>query len=209
MRNQYPSVKNVIADYAPTFQDTLLEEGADFDFLAQQEDIPTLGMLATAYGSDNAATFVITHIHHVNMFSGTKEKMTPYQMESLARTILSGYGWLNLAELCFFFALFRLGKFEALYGSVDPMKVTKSLNMYVAERNRAVERHNATRMAQNVGFDFNSNLANAKGYDAYREMLRKGAEGDKESLAALRLTKEECFELLTDKRNKPVIRPIK
>lgn len=209
LRNQYPSVKHIIAEYSPTFQDTLLEEGADYDFLAQQDDIPTLGMVVSAYGIDNAATFLLTHIHQVNLFSGTKEKMQPYQMESLARTIISEYGWLNIAEICFFFALFRLGKFEALYGSVDPMKVTKSLNMYVTERNRAVERHNATRIANNVGFDFDSNLANAKGYDEYREMLRKGAEGDEEAQAALRLTKEECFELLTDKRNKPIVRPIK
>lgn len=202
LRERYPSVKNLLLEFPTTIQDELLEAGADYDFLAQEEDVPTLGMMARAYGVGNANVFVLAHLQFVNMFVGAKEKMQPFQIENLARTIVSEYGFLNVAELCFFFGMFRLGKFGQLYGSVDPLKITSGLNQYVLERNRAIERNNLKRNAERWAFDFDESVRKSATHESYVELLEKGANGDKDALEELRLSQEECESLLTYKKNR-------
>lgn len=206
LRERYPSIKNLLVEYPTTIQDELLDVGADYDFLAREENIPTLGMMSRAYGIGNASVFVLAHLQFVNMYVGAKEKLQPFQIETLARTIVSEYGFLNVAELCFFFGMFRLGKFGQLYGSVDPLKITSGLNQYVLERNRAIERHNLKRNSEQSAFDFDERVRNSASHESYVELLKKGANGDESALAELRISQEECESLLEYKKNKPSAR---
>lgn len=201
LKEKYPSVKNVIGEYSTEIYNELMDAGADYDFLAMQEDIPTLGMLSRAYGVENASVFLLVHIAHADSYVGAREKLSPQQMETLARAVLSEYSFLNVAEICFFFAQFILGKYGHLYGTVDPMRFTIGLNQYVLERNRAIERHELKRSTQQKVFDYDEMVKNSSTHDEYLDLLEKGSKGEKEALDALRLSQEECESLYKYKKN--------
>lgn len=84
--------------------------------------------IAQAYGEEFCAySFMKAHMVKVNEFAGVKSKMDDEQLADLCYQILSEYGYLNVFEFIVFCGRLRSGQYEDFYGSVDPMRILKSL----------------------------------------------------------------------------------
>lgn len=95
---------------------------------------PTLKTLGAAYGDALPDVWVSTQIHALSEDCGCKDKMTPQQVRSTARTIVAVFGYLNVVELMHFFLLFRAGEYGRFYGSVDGLVITEALQAFVRQR---------------------------------------------------------------------------
>lgn len=98
------------------------------------KDIPAIVHLAQAYDENVAVRWVQQHLLQVNEFAGVKTKLSDMQLDELAIQIRLEYGYLNLFEFILFCARLRSGKYEDFYGSVDPMRILKSLDAFCSER---------------------------------------------------------------------------
>lgn len=114
----------------------------DVYLLYNQKDTPTLRMLEQAYGQEYASrVWIKTQLVILNDFVGVKNKLEDFQINPLCDQILVEYGGLNLLEFCLFMARLRSGKYEQFYGSVDPMLIMKSLEEFMDDRRRDINRN--------------------------------------------------------------------
>lgn len=100
----------------------------------EMKQVPTLKVLAEAYDEETYIIWMKAQLIKINEFVGTKEKLSTDQMEELAIQILHEYGYLNLFEFIIFCGRLRSGSYEEFYGSVDPMRVLKSLKSFCYDR---------------------------------------------------------------------------
>lgn len=92
-------------------------------------------MLEQAYGEEFASrVWIKTQMVIMNDFVGVKNKLDNMQLDTLCDQILIEYGGLNLLEFSLFLSRLRSGKYEDFYGSVDPMRILKSLDTFMEER---------------------------------------------------------------------------
>lgn len=127
--------------YTPTLQSTLPALCSNLYWAYSQKDIPQLSTVAQAYGEEFAAeTFITSHLVKVNEFVGAKNKLTDQQLLDLSYQILSEYWYLNLFEFIVFCGRLRSGKYEDFYGSIDPMRILKSLDDFCHDRWNDIER---------------------------------------------------------------------
>lgn len=106
-----------------------------------QPDVPQLSTLAQAYGEEFAAeTFISAHLVKINEFVGAKNKLSDQQILDLSYQILAEYWYLNLFEFIIFCGRLRSGKYEDFYGSIDPMRILKSLDIFCADRWSDIDR---------------------------------------------------------------------
>lgn len=129
-----------MADYNADLQPRLLASGATHASLAGAEGVPTLELLASAYGEETPEEWLVIQLGGLSDFAEVRTKMSSAQIRELARLVLAAYGWLNAAEVHFFLARFKLGLYGRFYAAVDPMRVTTALLDYVQERRAALER---------------------------------------------------------------------
>ena len=59
------------------------------------------------------------------------------QLRELVQLITSDKYFLNMAEIMLFCHRFKTGRYEKLYGTVDPMAIMRSLREFQYERNDA------------------------------------------------------------------------
>lgn len=95
---------------------------------------PSIASLRSAYPSEQVRVWILAQLENINIYAGTKNKMTPDQMMMLSDIIMTEYFYLKASELLLFFFQFKSGKFGELYGSVDPLRVSSALIEFVAYR---------------------------------------------------------------------------
>lgn len=132
MKNYLPS--QVIAAYNPTLQAGIMSAFSTILEANHAENVPKIRDLAGAYDDSVAVGWIQHQLLQVNEFSGVKSKLSDMQLRELSIQICLEYGSLNLFEFILFCARLRSGKYEDFYGSVDPMRILKSLGRFYSER---------------------------------------------------------------------------
>lgn len=142
MKNYRPS--QVAKAYSPTLQAGVMAAFPKILEAYHAKDVPKIVHLAQAYDEGVAVGWIQNQLLQVNEFAGVKSKLSDMQLDELAIQIRLEYGYLNLFEFILFCARLRSGRYEDFYGSVDPMRILKSLDAFCTDRrieiNREAER---------------------------------------------------------------------
>lgn len=100
---------------------------------------PTLTVIEKSYGDGSAMIWLCQQLAEFNEFCGKKEKMDDWQIEQLARGIVTRYGQLKASEIMLFLYQYKMGKWGPLYGTVDPQEFMVVLERFFCWRARKVE----------------------------------------------------------------------
>lgn len=109
---------------------------------------PTLVDVRNAHGDGTAQAWAMGQLVNLSEYCGVKDKLDNWQLEQLAKVIVSDFGWLKLTELMYFFRLFKAGRFGRFYGSIDPMLITEALQQFLRIRADELTRIEQQRKAQ-------------------------------------------------------------
>ena len=139
--NKYPDPAQFILDYNPDLQFKIVRCKATLSDLAMNSSIPTLGLLASTYGDETPLEWLKIQFGTLNDFAEVSTKIAREQLNELAEIFISEYYYLNAAEICFFIARFKSGKYGRFYGAIDPMKITSAMLDYIRERRIDIERY--------------------------------------------------------------------
>lgn len=126
--------------YSPSLQSAVMSAFQTILQAHKADNIPSIVHLAQAYDEDVAVNWVQQQLFAVNVFAGAKAKLTDFQLNELAIQIRLEYGYLNLFEFILFCARLRSGKYEDFYGSIDPMRILKSLDTFCSDRRNEINR---------------------------------------------------------------------
>lgn len=141
--NQY-SPAQITGKFPTGLQVVVMGACPTIDCCARIES-PMLGTLAMAYPVfcddrgkeiDIAISWMKGQFTEVSTFANVKEKMTDWQMECLCQQILADYPTLTMFEFILFCARLRSGIYEDFYGSIDPMRILKSLRMFIEDKRK-------------------------------------------------------------------------
>lgn len=130
----YPDPMALLTEYSPDLQTSILASRCTMADLAKIESIPTLGLLNGTYGEETPIEWLRIQFGSLNDYAEQGKDISPEQMRELCYLVLSGYYYLNLAEICLFIARFKLGYYGEFYGAIGPMKISAALKQYVSER---------------------------------------------------------------------------
>ena len=139
--DKYPDPAQFILDYNPDLQFKIVRCNATHADLALNLEIPSLGLLASTYGDETPLEWLKIQFGTLNDFAEVSTKIAKTQLEELAAIFLSEYYYINAAEICFFIARFKSGKYGRFYGAIDPMKITSAMLEYISERRKGIDRH--------------------------------------------------------------------
>lgn len=132
MKNYLPS--QVAKAYNPTLQSGVMAAFPTILDAHHAKNVPAIVHLAQAYDENVAVRWIQDQLLEVNEFAGVKSKLSDMQLDELAIQIRLEYGHLNLFEFILFCARLRSGRYEDFYGSVDPMRILKSLDAFCSDR---------------------------------------------------------------------------
>jgi len=110
--DKYPDPAQFILDYNPDLQFKIVRCNATHADLALNLEIPSLGLLASTYGDETPLEWLKIQFGTLNDFAEVSTKIAKTQLEELAAIFLSEYYYINAAEICFFIARFKSGKFS-------------------------------------------------------------------------------------------------
>ena len=104
------------------------------------DDIPTLADVNRVHGNKTSLKIISTHLVTVAHFAGID--LAEEQGEQTALVILSGYYYLNLAELALFFHKLKSGCYnQFVYGkNINNNAIMVALHDFASERRKAIER---------------------------------------------------------------------
>lgn len=125
--------------YNPDLQALLLRKDMSIASLKFNESIPQLKTLVDAYGIETPVEWLKIELGMINDFAETKVKMTSEQFHELATVLVSGYGYLNAAEVILFIARFKAGMYGSFYGAIDPLKITSALQEFLMQRKKSID----------------------------------------------------------------------
>ncbi len=91
------------------------------------------------------------------------------QLRELVQLIISDKYFLNMAEIMLFCHRFKTGRYEKLYGTVDPMAIMRSLREFLYERNDAFHEKEQKALDEKMRRD----SLNAVSYREYLERKMK------------------------------------
>lgn len=131
--------------YSPKLQAAVMSAFPTILQAHEAERIPAIVHLAQAYDEDTAVNWIQQQLFAVNVFAGAKAKLSDFQLNELAIQIRLEYGYLNLFEFILFCGRLRSGKYEDFYGSIDPMRILKSLDTFCTDRRNEINRAAAER----------------------------------------------------------------
>lgn len=151
------------------------------------ESIPTLGLLATAYGKETPIEWLVIELDSLNNFTEVKTKISNEQIYELAQLILAEYSYLNVAEICHFVARFKLGKYGEFYGAIDPLRITAGLLIYNSERSASLDSHERERAREKREQDLSERFSSCVTHDEYLALRRRAETGDENAKKILRL----------------------
>lgn len=140
---------------------------------------PMLGTLAMAYPVfcddrgkeiDIAISWMKGQFTEVSTFANVKEKMNDWQLECLCQQILADYPTLTMLEFILFCARLRSGVYEDFYGSIDPMRILKSLRMFIEDKRKDYIRAEEEQRKKRKEQETEDGRKNAVTWEQYCEM---------------------------------------
>lgn len=177
MKNYLPS--QVAKAYNPTLQAGIMAAFPTILGAHQAKNIPAIVHLAQAYDEDVAVKWIQDQLLQVNEFAGVKAKLSDMQLDELAIQIRLEYGYLNLFEFILFCARLRSGRYEDFYGSVDPMRILKSLDAFCSDRRDEIWKEAEAKEKEEREREYEENLKNSISFD---DWYRKLPEDKKEEV---------------------------
>ena len=181
--NKYPDPAQFILDYNPDLPFKIARCKATHSDLAMNSSIPTLGLLASTYGDETPLEWLKIQFGTLNDFAEVSTKIAREQLNELAEIFISEYYYLNAAEICFFIARFKSGKYGRFYGAIDPMKITSAMLDYIRERRIDIERYEREQYRIQRQKEIEERGNNRISYAEYLERERKLVEsGDAEAM---------------------------
>lgn len=135
LQNNYPSINEFLVAHSPDRQTEICyaPEACYFG------DSPTLAMLTSCYGRGAAEAWLVPEIIDACLFFGLKEQPDTYQLEKLARIIVTNFGYLNVDEVQLFFFYFCSARYRHFYNTFDPSIIILSLRDFLRDRGHAYE----------------------------------------------------------------------
>lgn len=94
---------------------------------------PTLQQINHIYGDNTSEDWLTAQLDNLMLFCGCKGKLNASQLFELSDLISKSYPYLRISEIMLFFNYLKRGKYEKFYGSVDPIKIMISLDVFVSE----------------------------------------------------------------------------
>lgn len=179
--NKYPDPAQFILDYNPDLQFKLVRCNATHSELALNDSIPSLGLLSSTYGDETPIEWLKIQFGSLNDFAEVSTKIAKEQLSELSEIFLSEYYYINAAEICFFIARFKSGKYGRFYGSIDPLKITSAMLDYVSERRKDIERKERERYRNQREKEIEERGNNRISYAEYQELKRRAESGDEEA----------------------------
>lgn len=180
---KYPDPAQFILDYNPDLQFKIVRCGAIHADLALNLEIPSLGLLASTYGDETPLEWLKIQFGTLNDFAEVSTKIAKTQLEELAAIFLSEYYYINAAEICFFIARFKSGKYGRFYGAIDPMKITSAMLEYISERRKGIERYEREQYQILRQKEIEERGSNSISYAEYLEQEKKLVEsGNKDAI---------------------------
>lgn len=179
--NKYPDPAQFILDYNPDLQFKLVRCNATHSELALNDSIPSLGLLSSTYGDETPIEWLKIQFGSLNDFAEVSTKIAKEQLSELSEIFLSEYYYINAAEICFFIARFKSGKYGRFYGSIDPLKITSAMLDYVSERRKDIERKERERYRNQREKEIEERGNNRISYAEYIEIKHRADAGDEEA----------------------------
>ena len=99
----------------------------------------------------------------------------------VGKWLITEYYYINAAEICFFIARFKSGKYGRFYGSIDPLKITSAMLDYVSERRKDIERKERERYRNQREKEIEERGNNRISYAEYIEIKHRADAGDEEA----------------------------
>lgn len=168
-------------DYNPDLQFKIVKCKASHSDLAMNLSIPTLGLLASTYGDETPVEWLKIQFGTLNDFAEVSAKMGNDQLQELAEIFISEYYYINAAEICFFIARFKSGKYGRFYRAIDPMKITSAMLDYIKERRIDIERYEREQYRVQREREIEERGNNRISYAEYLERERKLVEAGDEN----------------------------
>lgn len=165
MKNYLPS--QVIAAYNPTLQAGIMSAFPTIIEANHAENVPKIRDLAGAYDESVAVGWIQHQLLQVNEFSGVKSKLSDMQLQELSIQICLEFGSLNLFEFILFCARLRSGKYEDFYGSVDPMRILKSLETFYDERRSEIAKEKAMLEKEEQDREWENRTSNSVTFESW------------------------------------------
>ena len=130
---------------------------------------PTLDTLRRAWGSNAPEDWLYVQIHDLTALAGDKGEMAAEAKRELARVIASGYGFLKVSELMYFFLLLKQGKYGKFYGTADLYSISDALQQFLAHRRECIVRYEREAEQQREAREREESAARAQ---AFRDQLK-------------------------------------
>lgn len=178
---KYPDPAEFIVDYNPDLQFKLVRCNATHSELALNDGIPSLGLLSSTYGDETPLEWLKVQFGSLNDFAGVSTSISKEQLSELSKIFLSEYYYMNVAEICFFIARFKSGKYGRFYGSIDPLKITNAMMDYVSERRQDIERHEREQYRIQREKEIEERGNGSVSYAEYIELRKRADAGDEEA----------------------------
>lgn len=127
-----------------------LNMGAPLYDVAANGEIPTLADVGVVFGNSTSVRIITSHLESVLKYAGVE--LSREQMAETALAMLSGYWFLNLAELCIFFTRLKDGSCgQLVWGkSLNNQAVMVALSDFCKERREVIIRKETERIARAV-----------------------------------------------------------
>lgn len=167
-----------MTDYNQDLQSRLLKIGSTYAGLAKNDNIPTLGLLASTYGDETPIEWLVIQFGSLNDFAEVRSKISNAQIYELANLVLSEYYYLNAAEILLFIGKFKMGYYGTFYGAIDPMKITCALIQYVNDRRIDIERYEREKYRLQRQKEIEERGSNKVSYQEYLELKKRAESGD-------------------------------
>lgn len=144
----WPAAAKVISHFGRDFLDFAMTFAPQYqpDF-AQNPDkcmsdteMPTLSVVANAYGRNRLKGWLIGQMEDLNRLAGARDKSQCLALEQTAEAIISEYSHLRITDIMLFLNRFKAGRYGRFYGTTDPLVVTSALPEYCKERTAAMSR---------------------------------------------------------------------
>lgn len=155
---------------------TIFNPGNQFSYTRDLERVfcgkaPTLSLVAKAFGTEARDNWLDIQLTELAAFSGCRDKMTDYQIETIITIIAEEYSHLKVTEMMYFFRKFKIGAYGKFFGAVDPLTITCALKEFCDERSAILSRISQRRREEEKMKD-PDHIQFLRQYEAYEKMCQ-------------------------------------
>ena len=132
---------------------------------------PTLAEVRKDYGVCVVMDWLKIELNDYQNFVGVKEdnKMALDSVWELCQMIVNRYYYLKLSEFMLFLNKMKYGDYGEVYGTIDPVRILRSLRSFVDDRNIIIDRVEQRRREE----EDERSRKNAVTYEEYLKMKKK------------------------------------